>query len=365
MNGQLDFQVRRDDLHTTRWHESALPQALAEQQVLLRVDAFAFTANNVTYAVAGDSMHYWQFFPAESGWGRIPVWGFGDVLESAHPEISAGERLYGYFPMSSHLVIAAGRVSARGLQDVSAHRAGLAAVYNQYARTAADPGYRADAEAAQMLYRPLFTTSFLLDDFLADNDFFGAERVMLTSASSKTSLGLAWLLHARRADRVRVVGLTSATNRDFVTGLGCYDEVVTYESIGDLPRRGSVIVDMAGNGAVLAAVHDHLGDALRYSCLVGATHWDARAGARDMAGPRPQLFFAPAHIERRRADWGPAGLEQRIAEAWDGFVAAAARWIHVEHGRGPADVERIYRRVLDGAASPAVGYVLSVHADAG
>jgi hypothetical protein len=171
-----------------------------------------------------------------------------------------------------------------------------------------------------MLYRPLFTTSFLLDDFLDDQSFFGAESVVLTSASSKTALGLAWRLHARRRDRVEIVGLTSPRNRAFVAGLGCY-----------------------------------------YSCLVGATHWDARAGARVVKGPAPQLFFAPAHIERRRESWVAAGLESRIAAAWGVFVAQAADWIRVERGCGPAAIEAAYFELLDGTAPPDFGHVLTLH----
>ena len=36
---------------------------------------------------------------------------------------------------------------------------------------------------------PLFTTSYVLDDYIADNDGFGATQVILGSASSKTAFG--------------------------------------------------------------------------------------------------------------------------------------------------------------------------------
>jgi hypothetical protein len=368
----LDFLVNKADLREHRWQQRPLPEQLGTDEVLLSIDAFALTANNITYAVAGDSMSYWQFFPAEGDWGRIPVWGFADVLISNHPDVRQGERLYGYFPMSSHLVIEAGRVTDRSLIDASAHRSELPGVYNQYVRTSNDPGYSRDgaakvavaeaavAEDAQMLYRPLFMTSFILDDFLAVNDFFGARTVILTSASSKTSLGLAYLLHANRADDCQVLGLTSAGNVPFVAGLGCYDQIKTYDQIADIAPGPTVIVDMAGNGTALAAVHNHLADDLKYSCLVGATHWEGRQGARDMAGPRPEPFFAPSHIQKRSKDWGPGGLEARFADAWGGFVSAANGWIEVEHGASRPAVEAIYRRVLDGQASPDRGYVLSI-----
>ncbi len=41
---------------------------LAEGAVRFAIEKFAFTANNITYAVAGDMLNYWSFFPAEDGW---------------------------------------------------------------------------------------------------------------------------------------------------------------------------------------------------------------------------------------------------------------------------------------------------------
>ena len=197
--GAVDFLVRRDDLRQSKFAPATPAASLAPGQVLLRIDQFAFTSNNVTYGAFGDAMSYWNFFPAAVGWGRIPVWGFGSVIASQHEGVKTGERFYGYYPMSSHLVLEPARVTEAGFVDGAEHRKALHAVYNQYVNTATDPGYRADAEAQQMLLKPLFVTSFLIDDFLADNQFFGAKRVILSSASSKTAYGLAFCLARRGA----------------------------------------------------------------------------------------------------------------------------------------------------------------------
>ena len=95
-----DFLVRRDDLRTTRVDDPD-DVALNDGEARLRVERFGFTANNVTYGAFGEQMGYWRFFPAADGWGRIPVWGFGEVIESQAADIEPGQRFYGYFPMSS------------------------------------------------------------------------------------------------------------------------------------------------------------------------------------------------------------------------------------------------------------------------
>lgn len=359
------YEVRRGALSRGRVVEEALAPA-GEGELLMAIDCFALTANNVTYAVAGDAIGYWRFFPPRAAdrqtWGRIPVWGFANVLDSGIPGIAPGERYYGYYPMGSHLRLRPGQVSERGFVDGSAHRAELPSVYNRYQRCAGDPAYRPGLEAMQLLFRPLFTTGFFLDDFLADEDFFGAELVLLSSASSKTAFGLAWLLQRRRAQRRRVIGLTSPGNMAFVRSLGCYDEVLSYGALDSLPRHRAVFVDMAGNATLRRRVHWHFGDALRYSCSVGATHWQEAqpAGNASLPGPQPTWFFAPARAEKRQADWGAADLARRSAAAWEPFVADAARLITVRRERGARALSARYRALLENRAAPADGYVLSL-----
>ena len=169
----MDFLVARDDLHRCRFEEGD-PPALEPGQALLAVDSFGLTSNNITYAKFGEAMSYWSFFPAEDGWGRVPVWGFARVIASSHDAVDAGERVYGYLPSSSELVVTPARVDTRGFLDAAPHRARLPPAYNCYLNVNADPVYDADSEDQQMLFRPLFFTSYLIDDFLDDAGMFGA-----------------------------------------------------------------------------------------------------------------------------------------------------------------------------------------------
>lgn len=354
---QVDFQINRDDLRETRFVAGSLA-SLAEDQVRLSVDRFALTANNISYAVAGDMLDYWGFFPGEGRFGRIPAMGFGEVVESRNSEVAVGTRYFGFYPMSTELVIDA-RPNAGGMVDAAAHRANHAPAYRTYNRTDADALYSKERENQIALLRGLFMTSFLVDDFLADNDFYGAETSIVTSASSKTSIALGFQLSAR--GRGPVVGLTSAGNEAFVRKLGCYDEVVLYEDIEKLDsERTAVVVDMAGNGDVLNRVHRLYGDRLRYSCTVGATHWEAKPRDAALPGPEPTFFFAPSQIQKRSKEWGPAAFQDKLGTAWTRFVDFSDSWLKISAGRGRADVERVYQEVLGGRAKPQDGHVLSL-----
>jgi hypothetical protein len=365
MSDTTDFEVDKRDLRRTRYVPGRdTPAApLAPGQVLVRVDRFALTANNITYGAVGDQLGYWTFFPAsEPGWGRVPVWGFADVVASRHDAVPTGERLFGYFPMSTHLVLQADEVSPGGLVDAAAHRAPLPPFYNRYQRVAADPGHQRAHEPAIAIFRPLFATGWLLDDFLAEQGFFGARAVVITSASSKTSLGLAHVLAATRRPQVRVVGLTSARHAAFVARTGYYDQVVSYDDLAALPTDApAVLVDMAGDRAVRQRVHERFGDQLRFSSAVGRSHWEAPAGPPlPLPGPAPSFFFAPEQARKRLAEWGAQAFGARVAGALRDFLASATPWLRIVEGRGEAAVEATYRAMLEGQADPAQGHVVGL-----
>ena len=356
------FIVARHDLRNCKLIETRLPDAdaLPDEALLVKVDRFAFTANNITYATLGEQLKYWQLFPAPEGFGNIPVWGFGEVIASRHPSIAIGERLFGYFPMATHLVIEAADVSKRGLRDAAAHRQGVAPVYNAYARVSGDAAFEGLKGDYQALLRPLFMLSFLVDDFLREHDFFGARAVLLSSASSKTAFGLAHLLYSH-PEPTHVIGLTSAGNADFVRSLGSYHEVLTYDRIESLPPDSPVaFVDMAGNSALRARLHRHFGDAMKYSGQIGLTHQRFSPDEPELPGAKPAWFFAPDQIRKRAREWGPGGIDQRFGAAWSTFAPTLPNRLTVVEGRGPAAVKQIYLDTLSGHIPPAQGHILSL-----
>ncbi|MGC1852730.1 MAG: DUF2855 family protein [Solirubrobacterales bacterium] len=353
-----DFLVKRDDLRECQIAESPAP-ALEPGQALLRVDTFGLTANNVTYAVFGEAMSYWDFFPAEDGWGRVPMWGFAEVERSEAEGVEPGARLFGYLPPSSHLVVTPADASEAGFVDASPHRAALPSAYHRYLVTGPDRFYRADTEAIQMLLRPLFFTSFLIDDQLDDEGLVTKGPIVVASASSKTAIAAAFLLAQREG--VELVGLTSPGNAEFVEGLGIYDRTVAYGAIDTLESSPATFVDIAGDGAVRLAVHSHFGDELVHSMAVGMTHWEELGvSAGELPGPRPQVFFAPDRVSKRSQDWGRADLESRVADAWQPFCEWTAGWLETIPGQGFDALRDAYLDVLEGRVDPKHAHVLKL-----
>jgi hypothetical protein len=335
--------------------------ALAAGQVRFRVERFAVTANTVTYATTGELLGYWDFFPTgDAGWGCVPAMGWAEVVESQHPEVRTGGRYYGWYPMARYVDMTVSPTTD-GLRDDGPHRAAHAPVYRAYVATDRDPFHQpgTDAEDRHALLRGLFITGWLAEDYFADNHWFGTQRVLVLSASSKTAIGFARCADARAA--IEVIGVTSARNHAFTHALGCYDEVITYDEIGAIPAASPIVsIDMAGSGPVLEAVHARFGDQLKHSMAIGRSHHDAPPRAQALPGPKPAFFFAPTQVKKRVQDWGPRGYQERVANAVKEFVDWSRSWLKVQHSVGPAVATAAWREVHAGRVPPDVGHIVSL-----
>ena len=352
----VHFEIDRADPRTHRLNDIVAPTDLSEGQLVLRIEKFALTSNNVSYVMSGDLLDYWGFFPTDAGWGRLPVMGFGIVAQSAHTDIEIGSRFFGFYPAADFHVVQA-TPTRGGFVDNSPHRETHAMAYRTFDR--ADPTLTDQDESYYLLLRGLFVTSFLAEDFIAENKMFGATQVLVTSASSKTSLALAHVLKTN--NHGHIVGLTSAANVDFTVATGLYDEVITYNDIETLDKkRVSVLVDMAGSADVINRVHNHFDGTLGYSCRVGFTHWEEGGSTKAAPGPKPEFFFAPTQLAKRGKEWGREDLNTKISTALALFIQDAHEWLHISEGKGADAVSRVYDELMNGSVDPSAGHVLSM-----
>ena len=362
MNWAID--IDRDDV-TQAELVADPPASLASGQVRVTLDSYAMTANNITYAVFGkpaglfgNDQGYWDFFAERGEPGRLPVWGFATVIESASEGIAPGDRFYGYFPMASATVLTAGNIGPGGFTDITPRRTTLPPIYNQYQRIEALPDYRTADHDYWPVFRPLFLTGWLIADQFEDEGDYGVQQILIASASSKTAIGLGFSL-AQRANRPETIGLTSAANVDALAAQGIYDRVIAYDQIMTLnAATPAALVDMAGNGAVTRVVHSHFGNQLKASIIVGKSHWDAQGDAGGLPGAERQGFFAPGRSQKRIADWGGAAFGRKIAEAWLSFMDVAPRLAHIDKRRGGEAALDAYKEMLSGRADPRTGIIV-------
>lgn len=361
------FQVNKKMFFNGRLAEMPTEAlTIGDSEVLVKIDKFAYTANNITYAAAADMVGYWKFFPAmgkgSEGNGVIPVWGFADVVESKVPGIPVGDRLFGYFPPASHLKMKPTRVNDQRFIDGATHRTKLPAGYNMYRRVKAEKGYHPSMDKARMMLFPLHLTSFCIWDALQDKDWYGAHQVIILSASSKTSTGLGYALKADK-NAPKVIGVTSSRNLETVKSLNLYDQSTTYNALNEIDTTlPTVIVDMSGNGDVLLALHTALGDNMKWCINVGITHWDKAAPKpkKGMITERSEFFFAPSHIQRRMKEWSPAVFDQKTSAFMMEAATKTQEWLTFKKIDGLAEMAKIHQAVCQGKIPANEGLIVEL-----
>ena len=359
----LQFQVEKSKFINHTIEEVPEESLILEfGEIKVRIDLFSFTSNNITYAVSGEIIRYWDFFPPvgkqTAGWGVIPVWGFADVVESKAENIHVGDRIFGYFPPASHLKMKAGQVTEKRFVDVSEHRATLPPTYNLYRRVLSESNYNNEMDRDRALFYPLYITSFCLWDSLKENNWFGAKQIIILSASSKTSIGLAYGLHTDET-APKVVGVTSKRNLETVKKLGFYDEVHTYDQLDDVNCDiPSVIVDMSGNNTVLVTLHKLLEDQMKFTLKVGLTHWKDSNPNEGIIKERSKFFFAPSHIQKRIEDWGASEFDQKTARFLVDAVAETKNWLQYRDLNGLEELAALYPEVCNGTLAADQGLIV-------
>eukprot|EP00924_Labyrinthula_sp_SR-Ha-C_P002445 snap_masked-scaffold_16-processed-gene-4.24-mRNA-1 protein AED:1.00 eAED:1.00 QI:0/0/0/0/1/1/2/0/373 len=362
----MNLVIERKNLTSIKLQKSPTPTSenLQENQILVKIDKYALTSNTITYATAGESMNYFGFFPtSDQDSAIVPVWGFADVIASKQNQIASGTRIYGYFPMSSHLILEPTNISPMTFDDSMEHRKKLPPIYNSYEHLRRKRWILFKKTRGTEL--PLFVTSWLLADFCLYNNNFNGENIIITSASSKTSFGFAFelrqLKNQGKLSRCKVIGLTSGSNVEFVKNLGLYDEVLDYGNIEKLSKEnGSTIFDMSGNRVLLQDINLFLKDELKYICAIGNTHWDIEI--KEITGFKflePVFFFAPSHIQLRSEEWGGPELWTRIVTSWKKFISLIEQkgLIEVAHIYGATEILRSYTEVAAGIVNPKLALI--------
>jgi len=241
--------------------------------------------------------------------------------------------------------------------DASPHRAKLPPRYKQLRANRCRPDLRPEREDEQMLVRPLFFTSYLIDVLPGRQRALRRRYGGAVEASSKTASALAFQLSRARASRRR---LTSSRSREFAGALGVYDHVVSYEEVGELPRERVVYVDMLATPPFATRCTTayreqlaHSASSVRRTTIGWAAPADAAGSASDVllrARPRQQA------LGRLGKGWSGAATRRRLAplSGVDRQLAAGDPW------EGSEALEGAYLDLLDGRIDPAKAHVLSL-----
>ncbi|CAL1699764.1 unnamed protein product [Somion occarium] len=374
---------------------------LPKDHILVKVDRFGFSANNVTYQALGEAPHfkYFDFHPGPEAegvspktHGLVPVWGFGTIIASTNDKLRAGERIYGYLAPTRYLLlpVVSSNINKYFFYIPRPHLPEDRRPYNQIIRCASDPQYdpAPAAEDLTMLYRPLFWTSFWCEDWLYASSYRGAKRIVISSASSKTAFCLAYCVKKRIEKAgltgIRIVGLTSKRNLEFTKGLGLYDEVGQYDGFENHPAlqldgQKWLYLDVTGNEdfnkRVLAyfAPSKDLVLGIRFgmttlspsSSPAASTELPTSSTAQELTADSLSpdslvLFFMPEWLAIRRKQLSVQGITKMQLEAWRELMKDGRNWVRIQRVYGGENVKKAYEKIVKGELGPDVGMVWSL-----
>ncbi len=369
------FQIVKTKIEKSNIVDSSADKALEDKAIKVKIEKFAVTSNNITYAVAGDKLGYWQFFPpladakgnngdALSDWGVIPVWGFAIVIESKNDDVEIGERFFGYFPPANHLVMKPSNVTDQVFIESSKHRAHLPVAYNIY-RKVIHPSTMSASDILQnenerMLLYPLHVTSYALYDFFEEHDWFGAEQAILLSASSKTSIGLAYGIKDKKS-ALNQIGVTSIRNVTAVKKLDLYDNVVDYSNLEQIDNtKASVIIDMSGNSEVISQLHHKLEDNMKFCSKVGITHKDSFTNDLFYIKDRTHMFFAPSQIQKKIEENGMQAFDLECTQYLTHSYAQCRSWLEMQEINGLEGLQELFVDICNGKIAPTKGLIVKM-----
>ncbi|KAJ4470876.1 hypothetical protein J3R30DRAFT_1132585 [Lentinula aciculospora] len=391
-------------------------EELQRGYILLQVDKLGWSTNNVTYQALGEHSHfrYYDFHPAPISssasvtpqtHGVVPVWGFGTIVASAHPRVTVGERLYGYFAPAKYLILPIDEKDANkySMYVPRPHLPADRKVYNQIQRCSTDPLYTRETEDLTMLYRPLFWTSYWCQDWLACSGYRGGcDYILISSASSKTAFCFAYCVRKRvekehqKSFNVRIIGLTSKGNLDFTRKLGLYDEVYDMNKSQSESQSKWIYIDVAGNQALNSNIHTHFASPYAVSKLVvtvslgmtnlapGETNaekieWTTNLKSSSTmqdsgritttysssaAGfwPLTEQFFSPEWLAIRRLQLTSTQMLDAQKEAWADLMRDCPSWVKLEYVYGAEHVQKAYEGMMSssGGLAPDKGWIWSM-----
>eukprot|EP01118_Nematostelium_gracile_P017348 TRINITY_DN737_c0_g1_i1.p1 TRINITY_DN737_c0_g1~~TRINITY_DN737_c0_g1_i1.p1 ORF type:complete len:369 (-),score=99.60 TRINITY_DN737_c0_g1_i1:57-1109(-) len=349
MSQSFDHFVEKKNFHNQIFRDGIdASSEIGEKEILLRLDLFTLTANNVTYGVVGDLL-YWHFYPADQPeLGRIPIWGYAVVVKSNVDQVKEGERLFGFFPISTYFKLKVDVVEPTLLMEISDHRKQIPFVfYHRIKRVS----LKTRDEEYMGAISGLVESSFL---FAESGYVPPSTNVYITSASSKTGLGLSLALKGK----AKTIGITSASNVESVKAFGTYDEIITYDQLeSHQPTGDSIVVDFFGDEKTSDKLRSILKDNLKKFYTFGATHWDAEKDSKPREGT--EQIMAPALYPALAKKYGRQGYEDKFNQFSDQFSQKFKQYVTIELGKGREAIKEGFEKLLNGQVKPNEGLIFS------
>jgi hypothetical protein len=346
---------------------------LDEGKVLMRVDKFGFSHMSLGYLMKGFTRTfagYHNFYKSSQGdnFYRSACWGYATVVESAHPKVAVGTRLYGLVPPSKYEVqsVSGFIKGSKGEPSIVEMEMGENVPYNmrRFQEMEVVEGNNDDpvVEDWRIVVKEIYTMAFYMDEqLLVETGMINS--VIISCASSKTALALAYCLRMR--EMRYVVGFTSKEHLDFVKSTGLYHDVFCYDDVDKLPTDHTVVyMDFKCDGELRQRITLKMGTNLMYNMVVGPAAFQKRQKDQIFEKRARQVLFDEATWRERRrmvAEVTKTGRNEKLKYSYKSFVERMKQYIKLRHTNGAGALTKMYDNVYSNTASPSEAFVCSLH----
>jgi hypothetical protein len=330
---------------------------LVQGQSRIQIERLAFSANNILYMTLGDKNGYWDLFPGDDAFGCPPAWGVGRVVETKSEHLSEGERLFGFFPIGSHCVLTPTNLGACHILDVAPNRMAVAPAYNRYSRLTHVSGYDGVDGDWRILLRPLAVVGMLVAQVLADNRFFEATSLVITSASSKTGIGVGSIVKQSNPEK-RIIGVTAKSRVKFVQSLNVFDEVTAYGDYSSLQAESSLLFDLTGSVSLVSELQQKLSSGLLKTWAAGRSHKTNHLSEQGVSGLVSERFFAPLYMSEYLSKWGGAEFEKRFSSAIEILKNVLVPHLTIDRIQTTTQLSDVYDAFLGNTITSNHGYII-------
>ena len=249
-------------------------EAATDDALVLKILKGSLTANNKFYNDFGEKppLNFFKCYPIDSERSNLvdnddneislenyahPVaWGIAQVEKSELEDVKVGTRYLAQLPIGDSVSFKGAKVDPDKHNALIIERSGVLAAYNVFQKWDYSDG-NINEDLALACF-PGIITGYGLNFNLRHNDYYGADAVVLTAASSKVSLALAIYLRHNSEEypstNKKIIGYTSESNKEFCQKTGLYDEVLGYEDtlkpLTGATKSSFVVIDTSGKGSV-------------------------------------------------------------------------------------------------------------------
>lgn len=358
--------------------------------VSLEILKSGLTANNTFYLRFGDKdpFNFFHCYPVDSTAELVqdkstshdefvhpPAWGVAQVVASTIDEIVVGTKYLGHLPIATSVTFKDVSVNEEGNMVVK--RPKVDAAYNVFRKIDPDDALLTEEYGdLALVCWPGIMTGFGCFSTLQMKGYYGADNLVITSASSKVALALAFYL---KDSGKNVVGYTSKSNVPFCQSTGLYSQILDYDADLD-PEKKYVFIDIVGRSDIYSKNKSCVTKLIAIGNTVGATGKDVTFGlfppfatlkflltilgaprwTRSWMNPVHDLYLVLDGHEELKEDWGLDKYKTLLKENTHAFCKNATFWITTHKCDTEDAIKKGFADVIEGKVAPSQAVILDV-----